>query len=78
MTAGPAAIRGWTVTMRFPNGQTVGQSWNASGTSDGSTVTARNVTYNGALAPGTSATFGVLGNWLGTNDPPTLSCTATT
>ena len=29
--------------MRFPDGQTVGQSWNASVTSDGTTVTARNV-----------------------------------
>jgi len=78
VTAGSTAITGWTLTMRFPNGQTVGQSWNASVASDGATVTARNITYNGSLAAGASTTFGVLGQWLGTNDPPTLSCAATT
>ncbi|WP_199752636.1 cellulose binding domain-containing protein [Actinoplanes sp. ATCC 53533] len=46
--------------------------------SDGSTVTARNITYNGSLAAGASTTFGVLGQWLATNVPPALSCAATT
>ncbi|WP_328472721.1 lytic polysaccharide monooxygenase [Actinoplanes sp. NBC_00393] len=77
VTAGQAAIRGWTVTLVFPDGQTVGQSWNAQVTSDGPRVTARNVGYNGDLAAGATASFGVMGTWLGVNGAPALSCTAT-
>jgi predicted carbohydrate-binding protein with CBM5 and CBM33 domain len=77
VTAGTTAINGWTVTMRFPDGQVVGQAWNASVAVDGTTVTARNVSYNGSLAAGASATFGFLGSWAGTNGAPTLSCAAT-
>ncbi|MFC0529857.1 lytic polysaccharide monooxygenase [Phytohabitans kaempferiae] len=78
VTAGSAPITGWTLTMRFPDGQTVGQSWNASITSNGSTATARNGPHNGSLAAGASTSFGLIGNWLGTNRPPALSCVATT
>jgi lytic cellulose monooxygenase (C4-dehydrogenating) len=78
VTAGPAATTGWQVTMQFLDGQTVGQSWNATATSSGSRVTARNVGYNGRLAAGASTTFGVLGTWLSTNRAPMLSCTAAT
>nr|MDT0661935.1 lytic polysaccharide monooxygenase [Micromonospora sp. DSM 115978] len=78
VTAGSAAIRGWTVTMQFPDGQTVGQSWNATVTSTGSTATARNVSYNGTLAAGANTSFGLIGSWANTNRVPTLSCTATT
>jgi mannan endo-1,4-beta-mannosidase len=77
VTAGGSAISGWTVTLAFPNGQTVTQAWNATVTSNGSTVTARNVGYNGTLAAGGSATFGFLGSWNGRNGAPTLSCTGT-
>ncbi|AVT31663.1 cellulose-binding protein [Plantactinospora sp. BC1] len=77
VTAGSAAIRGWTVSMVFPDGQTVGQSWNASVSSNGSTVTAGNTTQNGNLAAGASTTFGVLGAWLGANRAPSLGCVAT-
>jgi mannan endo-1,4-beta-mannosidase len=76
VTAGSAAINGWTVTLTFANGQTVTQSWNAAVTSSGSTVTARNVSYNGRLAAAASTTFGFLGSWTGSNTAPTLSCTA--
>jgi mannan endo-1,4-beta-mannosidase len=76
VTAGTAAITGWTVSWTFANGQTVTQSWNATITSSGSSVTARNVSYNGNLGAGASATFGFLGAWNGTNSSPSLSCTA--
>jgi len=62
--------------MPFPNGQTVSQSWGATITSSGSTATARNVSYNGTLAPGESTTFGFIGTWNGTNGAPSVSCTA--
>ena len=52
VTAGSAAINGWTVTWTFANGQTVTQAWNATVTSSGSAVTARNVSYNGNLGAG--------------------------
>jgi hypothetical protein len=77
VTAGSSAITGWTVTWTFTNGQTVSQSWNSTVTSSGSTVTARNVSYNGALGAGASTAFGFLGSWTGTNAAPTPTCTAT-
>ncbi|GIE99387.1 cellulase family glycosylhydrolase [Paractinoplanes rishiriensis] len=76
VTAGGAAISGWTVTWTFANGQSVSNAWSANVTSSGSTVTARNVGYNGNLSAGASANFGFLGSWTGTNATPTLSCTA--
>ena len=39
-------------------------------------MTARNVRWNGTLAPGASATFGFLANWSGTNPPATATCVA--
>jgi mannan endo-1,4-beta-mannosidase len=77
VAAGSAAINGWTVTLTFANGQTVTQSWNATVSSSGATVTARNAGYNGRLPAGTATTFGFLGSWTGSNAAPALSCTAT-
>ncbi|GAA4730999.1 cellulase family glycosylhydrolase [Phytohabitans rumicis] len=77
VTAGGAAITGWTVTWTFANGQAVSQAWNATVTSSGASVTARNVSYNGSLGAGASTTFGFIGSWNGTNGVPTLSCSAT-
>jgi len=62
--------------MAFPNGQTVTQVWSATVTTSGSTVTARNVGYNGNLAAGASTTFGFLGSWTGTNGVPAVTCSA--
>jgi mannan endo-1,4-beta-mannosidase len=76
VTAGAAAIRGWTVTWTYANGQTVAQAWNATVTSSGSAVTARNVSYNGTLAAAGTTSFGFLGSWNGTNPVPSLTCTA--
>ena len=47
-----AASSAWTVTFTFANGQQVSQSWNTTLTQAGAVVTARNVSYNGALAAG--------------------------
>ncbi|MEU7589953.1 CotH kinase family protein [Micromonospora sp. NPDC049230] len=76
VTAGTSAISGWTVTWTFANGQTVTQAWNATVTSQGSAVTARNVSYNGALGAGASTTFGFLGSSAGTPGTPALTCGA--
>jgi mannan endo-1,4-beta-mannosidase len=77
VTAGPAAISGWTVNWTFANGQTVSQAWNATVTSSGSSVTSRGVSYNSSLGAGASTTFGFLGSWNGTNSAPAVTCTAT-
>ncbi len=77
MTAGTSAIRDWTVVWTFADGQTVSQAWNATVTSSGATVAARNMSYNGSLGAGVSTTFGFIGTWNGTNSRPTLACTAT-
>ncbi|MFC5923262.1 cellulase family glycosylhydrolase [Micromonospora vulcania] len=76
VTAGPAAITGWSTRWTLGNGQSVSQAWNAVLTSSGATVTARNVDYNGRLAAGASTSFGFIGGWTGSNARPEVSCTA--
>ncbi|KWV30198.1 glycosyl hydrolase family 95 catalytic domain-containing protein [Micromonospora rifamycinica] len=76
VTAGATAIRGWTVSWSFANGQTISQIWGGSHTQSGANVTVRNVDYNGSLAAGASTTFGFIGTVNGTNTAPTnLTCT---
>lgn len=75
VTAGPAAIRGWTVSLAYPAAQTIQQGWNATVTASGSTVTATNAGYNGSLAAGASTTFGFIGS--GASTVPAAACRAT-
>ncbi|MEV0005548.1 lytic polysaccharide monooxygenase [Micromonospora sp. NPDC050980] len=71
-------IRGWSVSWNYQNGQQVSSAWNATVTTSGTLVTARNVAYNGALSPGASTSFGFTGTSTGTNPAPgILSCTTT-
>jgi lysophospholipase L1-like esterase len=76
VTAGSTAISSWTVTWQFANDQTITQSWSATVGTSGSAVTARNVSYNGALGAGANTQFGFLGTWNGTNTTPAPNCTA--
>lgn len=69
-----AAMSGWTATFAFANGQQINQAWNATVTQTGSTVTAKNVSWNGSLAGGASASFGFLASSTGTNTAPTVTC----
>ncbi|GAB3976792.1 hypothetical protein GCM10027615_47310 [Plantactinospora veratri] len=62
----------WT----WPNSQSITNSWNATITSSGSSVTATNAGHNGALSANGSTSFGFNGSWNGTNTAPTLTCTA--
>jgi hypothetical protein len=76
VTAGGAAISGWTVRWTFASGQAITQSWNTTLTASGSAVTARNVSYNGSVDAGASTEFGFLGS--GAASPvPAVTCTAT-
>ena len=76
VTAGSSAVKNWTVTWTYANGQTVSNAWGATVTSSGTTVTARNAAWNGTLAPGASTTFGFLASWTGANPTPTPTCAA--
>ncbi|MFI7703793.1 endo-1,4-beta-xylanase [Nonomuraea sp. NPDC049480] len=55
---GTSAKSGWTVTFTLPAGHQITGSWNASLTVSGQTVTARNASHNGNLAPNAGTTFG--------------------
>lgn len=72
VTAGNSAITGWTVQWTLGSGQTITQVWNGTLSSSGSTVTVRNVSYNGSLAAHASTTFGFLAN--GSPSSPSISC----
>ncbi|MGC4852410.1 cellulose binding domain-containing protein [Micromonospora sp. DT4] len=78
VTAGATAIRGWTVSWTFPNGQAISQIWGGTHTQSGASVRVTNVDYNGSLPAGGSTTFGFLATATGTNNPPTdITCTTT-
>ncbi|GGK66451.1 hypothetical protein Sme01_10790 [Sphaerisporangium melleum] len=76
--SGTAALTSWAVTFTFPNGQTISQMWGGRYTQSGSSVTVRNETWNGSLAPGASTTAGFTAAFSGTNGTPSaLGCSAT-
>ncbi|MEU4261668.1 glycoside hydrolase family 6 protein [Streptomyces argenteolus] len=52
------AISGWQLEWSFGGTEQVGQGWNATVTQSGKAVTAKNLSYNGSLASGASASFG--------------------
>lgn len=62
----------WTVSWTLGSGQQIVSAWNATVSTSGSTATAVNVGWNGALAPGASTTFGM--QLSGTAPAPVISC----
>ncbi|WP_433789338.1 cellulase family glycosylhydrolase [Actinoplanes sp. CA-252034] len=74
--AGSSAITGWTVTWTWPNGQRFTNSWNATVTTSGETVTARNASYNGRLAAGGETSWGFTASRGATNNNPAVTCAA--
>ncbi|MBM2620308.1 cellulose binding domain-containing protein [Actinoplanes sp. LDG1-06] len=75
VTAGSAAISGWSARWTLAGGQTISQVWNGKLTTSGTAVTVANESYNGALAAAASTTFGFLAT--GTATTPTVTCTST-
>ncbi|MFD5008924.1 cellulose binding domain-containing protein [Streptomyces chartreusis] len=67
---GSSAWDGWSLGWSFADGQRITQLWNAEYTQSGSAVTARNVSWNGGVAAGSSVSFGFTGSWSGTNARP--------
>jgi endoglucanase len=72
--AGSAAIGGWTVGWTLSSGQVITQLWNGAQTVSGSTVTVKNLSWNGSLAAGATTTFGFNAN--GSPSTPALTCTS--
>ncbi|MFI2711837.1 cellulose binding domain-containing protein [Micromonospora sp. NPDC018662] len=72
---GAVPIPYWVVRFSLAGGQRITQTWNAQLAQGGTAVTARSVTWNGALAPGTEATFGLLADGAVPNPPPLPVCT---
>ncbi|MFG2950785.1 glycosyl hydrolase family 18 protein [Streptomyces adustus] len=64
---GTTAISSWTIEWDFPSGTSVTSAWDADVTSSGTHWTAKNKSYNGALAAGASVSFGF--NGAGTGSP---------
>ncbi|WP_436847205.1 glycosyl hydrolase family 18 protein [Streptomyces buecherae] len=58
---GDTTLNSWTVEWDVPSGTTVGSGWDATITGSGSHYTAKNLSWNGTLAPGASVTFGFNG-----------------
>ncbi|HYN93928.1 MAG TPA: cellulose binding domain-containing protein [Pilimelia sp.] len=67
-------IAGWTARFSFGNGQVVTDVWNGVVTQSGPQVTVGNISWNGRLAPGATATVGFLARWSGSNDRPLATC----
>lgn len=67
---GDAPISDWTLTFGLGNGQQVTSAWNASVTQAGTAVTAKNVGWNGTIAPNATASFGFQATSNGGNAAP--------
>ncbi|MFE7748930.1 glycosyl hydrolase family 18 protein [Streptomyces sp. NPDC057428] len=62
---GTTALSSWTIEWDFPSGTAVGSAWDATVTSSGTHWTAKNVGWNGSVAPGASVSFGFNGTGSG-------------
>ena len=69
-------ISSWQVPWTFTGNQRVTGAWNTNLTQSGSTVTARDLGWNGTLAPNASTTFGFHASYSGVNNPPVFQCPA--
>ncbi|WP_034270975.1 cellulose binding domain-containing protein [Actinospica robiniae] len=74
VTAGGAAIHGWTVSMSLPTGAAVTSTWNATASGTGPTRFA-NVSYDGSLGAGQTTNFGFQGTGTG-QGMTVVSCAA--
>ncbi|MEV4757127.1 PHB depolymerase family esterase [Micromonospora sp. NPDC049559] len=78
---GSGAVNGWSLAFTLPAGQTITSGWNASYSPSSGAVTARNVSYNGTIAPNASVSIGFQATHTGNTGRPssfTLNGTACT
>ncbi|MCK1847299.1 cellulose binding domain-containing protein, partial [Micromonospora sp. R42004] len=73
VTAGAAALNGWSVRWNLAGGQSISQVWSGTLSTSGSTATVSNAAYNGSVPASGSTTFGFIAN--GSPTTPSLTCT---
>ncbi|MEU5283577.1 glycoside hydrolase family 18 chitinase [Streptomyces sp. CA-278952] len=62
---GTTALSSWTIEWDFPSGTSAGSAWDAALTKSGNHYTAKNLSWNGSVAPGASISFGFNGTGSG-------------
>ena len=67
---GTSAVNGWSLVFTLPSGQTISSGWNATFSPSSGTVTATNLNYNAALAPGASTSIGFQATHTGNTAKP--------
>ena len=67
---GSAPINGWSLVFTLPGGQTITGGWGATYSPTSGQVTARNVGYNGDIAPNASVEIGFQANHTGNTSAP--------
>ncbi|NGM13274.1 cellulose-binding protein [Verrucosispora sp. CWR15] len=67
---GSSTINGWSLVFTLPGGQTITGGWNASYSPTSGQVTARNVSYNGTIAPNASVGIGFQATHTGNTAEP--------
>ncbi|MFI6733445.1 PHB depolymerase family esterase [Nonomuraea sp. NPDC050451] len=67
---GTSQLTSWALTFTLPAGQSVTSAWNSTISPASGQVTARNVSYNGTVAPGASASFGFQATHTGNTSKP--------
>ena len=67
---GTSTIDGWTLGFTLPSGQSITSGWNATYSPSSGQVSARNVSFNGTLAPGATVDIGFQANHTGNTAEP--------
>lgn len=70
---GSSTVNGWTATWTFTGDEKITSMWNATYTQSGSSVTARNASWNGTIQPGASVTFGFNISYTGSYSRPQIT-----
>jgi endo-1,4-beta-xylanase len=73
VSAGSAAVNGWTVGVTLPSGSSLTGAWSSTNTGTSGAVTFRNVEYNRQIAAGGNTEFGFQGTGTG---PSSATCSA--
>ncbi|MEU8301236.1 PHB depolymerase family esterase [Micromonospora sp. NPDC048909] len=68
---GATTVNGWSLAFTLPDGQGITSGWNASYAPASGAVTARNVSYNGTIAPLASVNIGFQATHTGDTGRPT-------
>ncbi|MEV4300854.1 cellulose binding domain-containing protein [Microbispora rosea] len=68
---GTSTIDGWTLSFTLPSGQSITSGWNATYSPSSGQVSARNVSYNGTIAPGATVEIGFQATHTGNTAKPT-------